>query len=131
MKQDFVTFYSPGTFVSESTTQPIDEWDVNKAIDMSKSIKERYGALPYGFQFSTNERGDNDLNSHETKRSPMYYLGGQIFTLEQLKLKNDPDDRILISNMESNKLDKIIVNTNSWKFTGVFHETDIVLQFEE
>ena len=69
MKKHFVTFYSPGTFVAEQTTKPIDSWDVELAVSMSGEIKERYGALPYGFQFSTRERGENDLDSHEVETS--------------------------------------------------------------
>jgi len=39
-------------------------------------------------------------------------------------------NRILISNMENNGYDKIIVNTNSWKWTQPLRESDIVLQYE-
>ncbi len=31
MEKHFVTFLSPGTFVAEDRTLPIDSWDVNKA----------------------------------------------------------------------------------------------------
>ena len=31
MKKHFVTFLSPGTFVSETTTKPIASWSVEKA----------------------------------------------------------------------------------------------------
>lgn len=30
MRKHQVTFYSPGTFVSESSTQPIESWDGSK-----------------------------------------------------------------------------------------------------
>lgn len=130
MKQNFVTFYSPGTVSAVSTTKPIKSWDVDTAVTMSKTIKERYGALPYGFQFSTRERGRKDLDSHETKRSPMYYLDGKVLTLEQVKARNDPTDSILISNMECNCFNKVIINTNSWKWTQPFEPGDIVLHID-
>ena len=127
MKKHFVTFMSPGTFVAEQTTKEIDSWDTDKAIDMSKGIKERYGSLPYGFYFTTRERGPEDFDSKQSDRSKMYYLGGEILSLEQVKAKNDPNDKILISNMETNGYDRIVVNTNSWKWTQPLKEGDIVL----
>jgi hypothetical protein len=78
MKKHFVTFCSPGTLVSETTTKDIDSWDVQEASKMARRIKERHGAVPYGFYFSTRERGEEDLDSTVTKTSHMYYLGGKI-----------------------------------------------------
>lgn len=63
MQQHFVTFYSPGTFMAEMTEKPIDSWDVKAAVKMAKSVKERYGATPYGFRFTTRGRTDADLDS--------------------------------------------------------------------
>lgn len=130
MEKHFVTFYSPGTFLAEQTTKPINSWDVDIAIGMSKSIKERYGAIPYGFRFTTRSRGYDDLDSHEVARGPMYYLGGEILTLDQVKEQNNPKNRTLISNMEDNNWDRIIVNTNSWKWTQPLKDNDIVLKVE-
>lgn len=127
MQKHFVTFYSPGTFVAEQTTKPIDSWDVDLAVSMSKEIKERHNALPYGFRFSTRERGENDLDSHETKTSAMYYLGGKVYTLKQLKALNDPSNDILVSNMECNGWRRVVVNTNSWKWTQPLMKGDKVL----
>ncbi len=127
MKKNYVTFYSPGSFVSESTTKDIDSWEVSEAESMAETIKERYGSKPYGFKFATRSRSNAELDSKVTATSPMYYLGGDVLTLEDVKARNDPDDRILISNMEINGYDKIIVNNNSWKFTAPLNEGDIVL----
>lgn len=127
MKQHFVTFLSPGTFVAEQTTKEIDFWDTDTAVKMSKKIKERYGALPYGFYFSTRERQDNELDSKETKTSNMYYLGGKIETLEEVKARKDPKEKILISNMEINGWERIVINTNSWKWTQPLEKDDVVL----
>ena len=131
MKKHFVTFYSPGTFVSETTEEPITSWDIDIAVEMSTKILERYEARPYGFRFSTRERGQKDLDSKVTKTSNLYYLGGDILTLEQVKARKDPKDKILISNMECNHLDKIIENRNSWLFTGALEKNDVVIDMSK
>ena len=129
MKKHFVTFYSPGTFVSEYTSKEIDSWDVNKAMEMARNIKERHSAIPYGFRFSTRERGAEDLDSRETEVSNMYYLGGRIRHLDFIILENKPDEQILISNMKMNGWDRVIENTNSWKITQPLEEGDVVLEW--
>ena len=127
MKQHFVTFFSPGTFVSEETTKPIDSCHVGQAVEMSKTILERYNAIPYGFQFTTRERGENDLDSKKTKQSPMYYLGGTVLTVADIEARNDPKDRILLSNMRCNRWERVIENTNSWKTVRPLMPEDVVL----
>lgn len=97
MKKHFVTFYSPGTFVAEMRTKAIGAWDVEEAKRMALTVKERYNAVPFGFQFSTRERSDSELDSRVV--SSMYYLGGKIETLEEVKARATADDRILISNI--------------------------------
>lgn len=128
MKKHFVIFFSPGTFVSESTEKEIDEWDVDKAIKISKNIKERYGAIPYGFYFVTKGRNKDELDSKVITKSNMYYLNGEIFTLAQIKKRNDPKDKILISNMEVNKINKVIINSNSYTITLPFYKGDVILK---
>lgn len=66
MQQHFVTFYSPGTLVSETSSQPIDAWDIEEARRRADSVSERYGATPYGFRFTTRSRGDQDLDSEQS-----------------------------------------------------------------
>lgn len=127
MKKHFVIFYSPGTFVSETDRQEIDSWDVDKAVEMSKKIKQRYNATPYGFRFITRGRKDSELDSKVIKESNMYFLGGKILTLQDVIDRNDPEDRILISNMRGNKWDRVIVNDNSWRITQPLEEGDVVL----
>lgn len=123
----FVTFFSPGTFVAEHTTKPISSWDIEKAVKMAKTIKERYNALPYGFQFSTRGRRADQLDSKVIKESGVYYLGGKVQTLAELEKRNDPKEEILRSNMRGNRWDKIVTNTNSWKWTQPLRKGDVVL----
>lgn len=130
MKKHFVTFYSPGTFVSEMSSNEIDAWDVEKAKEMARNIEERHSAIPYGFRFSTRERGENDLDSKEVATSNMYYLGGRIRHLDFVILENKPDEQILISNMKNNGWDHVIENTNSWKITQPFVEGDVLLEWK-
>jgi hypothetical protein len=129
MKQNFVTFLSPGTFVHEESERPIDTWDVEAAIQMAREIKERHNATPFAFYFTTRERGEKDLDSREAKRSGRYFLGGKIETIEEVEARADSEERILLSNMKCNGWDKIIVNTNSWKVTQPFEAVDTLLEF--
>lgn len=128
MKKHFVEFYSPGTFFDEFTTKEISEWSPEIAVEMSREIKERHGALPYGFRFITRERGDEDLDSKITERSGTYFLGGVVFTLEELKQIGDPKHSILIRNMENNGWDRVIRNQNSYEIWKPFLEGDKCLE---
>jgi len=127
MKACFVIFFSPGTFCSEQTSMSINSYNVDKAVEMSRGIIERYNAKPYGFRFVTRERKDDELDSRETHRSGMYYLGGKIETLAEVEARNDPKEEILLSNMKCNGYDRIIVTNNSWRWTQPFREEDTLL----
>ena len=129
MQKHFVTFYSPGTFVAETTDKPIDSWDVEAAQKMAHGIVERYSATPYGFQFSTRGRGPDDLDSKEIARSPFYHLGGRVETIDDVRKRADPKESILLSNMEGNGWDKIVVNDNSWRSTRPLGKDDVLLDW--
>ena len=131
MKQHFVEFYSPGTFVAETTTKPIESWDIGQAVEMSKAIVERYRARPYSFRFITRERADDELDSHVSVKSGMYYLGGRIETREEVEARNDPNERILRDNMRANRYERIVVNDNSWRWTQPLNDDDMVLDLQQ
>ena len=127
MKKHFVTFFSPGTFVSEQSTQEIDSWDVEEATKRSKKIMERHGAIPYGFQFSTRERTEDDFDSKEVDRSNTYFINCKIETLTEIEERNNPDEEILRSNMRGNGYDSVAVTIEGWKGTYPIQEGDVVL----
>lgn len=129
VQQHFVNFCSPGTFVSEVTSRPVDAWDVDAAKAAATEIIERHGARPYGFYFTTRGRGDGDLDSKEIAKSNFYYLGGRIETIDEVRARADPKERILLSNMEGNGIDRIIINDNSWRFTTGLRDDDVILDF--
>jgi hypothetical protein len=137
MKKYFVTFYSPGSFVSESSTKELDiNWEnknhkqkaIDKAVSMSKSITERYGAIPYGFRFSTRSRKANELDSKVTKSSNMYYLPHcKVETKEEIIQRNLPEEETLRWNMDINEYDRIVTTTKGWKATYPLEKNDVVL----
>jgi hypothetical protein len=128
MEAHFVTFLSPGTFVFEETTKPIESWDAEKASEMARDIKERHGAKPFAFEFSTRARKDDELDSKVVNRSGRYYLGGRVMTLDEVKSEM-PKEQILIGNMECNEWDRIVVNTNSYRTIQPLNDDDTVLNW--
>lgn len=137
MRKHYVQFFSPGTFVAETTTREIDSWDVQIAVDMSGVIIERYSAKPYGFKFLTmltsdpiddGEGGLLEVEPKKVEESGMYHLGGKLETLEEVETRDDPKERILRANMRGNGYDKIVINTNSWKSMHPFREGDVLLE---
>jgi hypothetical protein len=132
MKKHFVTFISPGTFVHEETTLPIHAWDIEEACKIAHSINERYGARPFAFQFSTRERGENDLDSKVTKTSGRYFLGGKLLTAKEIKAMEDKPGQydILISNMRYNNWPRVVMNDNSWRTFQPLGENDRILDFK-
>lgn len=130
MEKHFVTFYSPGTFVAETSEKPIESWNVDIAMEMAREIIERYDATPYAFIFTTRARGPADLDSKIVKRSGRYFLGGTVRTLKEVQRDNLPDEHILLRNMECNGYKRVITNKNSWEWKQPLEEGDCVLNFE-
>lgn len=120
-----VTFYSPGTFVHEESCVEVDSWDIDQAVEMARGITERHGATPFSFVFKT-----HDGHGKKIDKSPRYFLGGTIKTLEDVIAENDPRNSILISNMRFNHIKRVIHNTNSYAATVEMDDDDIVLPFD-
>lgn len=127
MEKHFVEFLSPGTFVAECTTKEVPSWDVDLAVAMMADIQERHGARPYGFRFTTRGRGPDDLDSKQIAKSPMYYVGGKVETLEEVLERNDPGEEILRSNMRCNGYKRIWMSTKGWKWTQPLNDDDVVI----
>ena len=131
MKKHYVTFYSPGTLFHEQNIEEVDFWNVDLAVLKSKDIKQRHGAIPFGFRFTTREKGSEDFDSKQSDSSQMYYLGGKVETLDEVRERNDPKESILLSNMENNGYDRIITCTRGYKSTHPLNKEDIVLDMSK
>jgi hypothetical protein len=124
MKKHFVTFYSPGTMVAEHTRKEIRSWDIELAIEMMKEIKERHGAIPFGFRFCTMKRGLLAWEPKEIDTSCMHYVNCKVQTLEEV-CAHGPE--ILCQNMKTNGWDRVVTTTQGWEWSQPLREGDVVL----
>ena len=129
IKQNYVTFLSPGSLFPEDQTEKIQTWNVSEASRMSKDILEAHGATPYGFYFSTRGRGDEDMDSRQLARTGIYYLHGKIETLAEIENRNDRGDRVLIANMRGNGYAQVVVNKEGYSWTQPLRDGDVVLEY--
>lgn len=120
-----VTFKSPGTFVNESTDQDIPSWDVEEAVRRAKLIRERYHAQPFAFYFKTLDLENNKV----IRKSANYFLGGKILSLLDIVRRNNPEDKILISNMRINQIEAVVQTHSPYLSTNPLREGDVVLPF--
>lgn len=130
VQQHFVTFYSPGTFFQESSSEPIESWDVDEALRRATKIVERHGARPYAFRFSTRGRTANDLDSKVIKSSPLHFFGINVRTQADVIRDNLPNEQILRDNMRINKVARIAAAREGWKTAIPIDDEDIVLDDE-
>ena len=130
MIKHFVTFESPGTFVHETTTKPIDSWSLSEAVKMSSDISERHGAKPFAFYFTIRKRRDDELDSKLVKTSGRYFLGGKVETYDEVMKRNAPNEDILRSNMRGNNIKRIAIVTNGYKSTHQLDDNDMVISEE-
>lgn len=138
-RRHFVTFCSPGTFVAEMSSRPIEAWDPVEAVNLSEKIIERHGAKPYGFRFETRivaepvddgEGGKLEVQSKTVETSGLYHLGGKLETIDEVEHRNDPKEKIMRSNMTGNRIPIVVVNTHSYRSTQPFNEEDFVVDAE-
>jgi hypothetical protein len=114
--QQYIEFYFPGSFVSETEVKPVASRAAPVAVPL--------GAYAYRF-FARQEVEMNGeiLRGKAHDHSPMTYFG-KALTLDEVKAL-DGDYRILISNMECNRWDRV-VRTVRGNFQPL-NEGDIVL----
>ena len=131
MIKHFVRFFCHGTFYAETEDRVIDSWDIEKAKDLAKKITARYNAKPYAFYFYTQEKKSECWDAEIINQSHMYYINGKVCSLEEVKARNDPKDKILISNMEYNEWSHVVETYSPWKNTAVFDDGDSVVNIPD
>ena len=131
MIRHFVEFYSPGSFVAERTTRRIGSWDLDRAVEMSRGIKERHGSRPYGFRFQTRGRSQEELDSRIIEKSGFYWLpGARILTIEEIRADPAPYGKTL-DNMEMNGWECVVHSAaGGYSVTIPHHDDDVILSEE-
>lgn len=120
MIRHFVEFIFPGSFLSESTVEPIDSWDAAEAYNRLTDLNTQ----PYGFRFLTRERGPDDLDSKITATSGIYFLGGKVRTYDEVAADNLPNEETLRWNMQANHFARVITTAGR---TFPFTDKDTVV----
>lgn len=130
----YVIFYSPGTLFSETSERPIEAYDVDLALAMSRTITERHGSRPYGFCFITmlehapikDKSGEVfTVSPKETARSGMFFINGQVLTLAEAK--EQPNSETLVHNMEYNDRETVVTGQSRYRWTMAWKAGDCIV----
>ncbi len=135
-KKTFVVFYSPGTFVSESSEREVATADPAEAVRLAAGIKERYNSGPFGFRFETRVvAGEIDdgfggklkVQPRTLETSGMHYINGTLETVDQVRERGLSSERILLSNMEGNRMPIVVTGCSPYKWTHEFSAADVLV----
>lgn len=125
-KRHEVVFLSPGSFRSAETIQEIESWDVALAIERVHTIREKYGARPFGFQFRTSvgvtyEDRWHSLSTWKGFCSGTYFINGVVETLEEFSAHAETaTDRLVARNMRNLNISHVVTTHNIWKHVDAF-----------
>jgi pantothenate kinase len=101
----YVEFLYPGIMVSETSSKEVKSRDISEIEIPGGAYALKFYDIEY------NEVNiDNKVFKDETKRcreTGWQYLGGEVLSLADVK-KKMPTEKILISNMEGNKIKKVV-----------------------
>lgn len=104
MKKHYIEWMYPGIIVSETGVEEIPS--------RRRPNKVPKGAFAYRFFDRSEVNLDGEILRGDRKNvSGIVYLGGQVMTLEEVK-KMPGDNKILISNMETNGWNRVIKTKN-------------------
>lgn len=105
-RKAYVEYYFAGSFFIESSIKPTKDRNV-------KNLKVPDEA--FGFQFfdiieTTKTKNGKKITSKSNplNASPIYYYGGEIMTIAEVRKKKIPNAHTIISNMKANNWSKVI-----------------------
>lgn len=136
MRKHFVTFLSPGTFVSESSTKPIEAWRPEAAVQLVRNIIERHGATPFAFYFTTCIVPDEPVVSEgvqlavvprEVEKSGRHFICGELERWDDVERRNLPSEETLRFNMRGNGVPIVVTGASGYRWTHTFEECDCIV----
>lgn len=123
IRKTYIEFVYPGIFFNESSTKQVQSRDTTR-------VEVPDGA--FGFRFfdileaTVKANGKAvKLTSARVNESPMHYYGGRIYTRAEV-VREVPNNRKLLSNMDGNGWDKVI-KTRTGNFQP-FEKTDVFIE---
>lgn len=116
----YIEFFYPDIFSNESVVEEVSNRDI-KNVSVSDGV--------FGFRFFdvmfTEESGVK-MQSSGINYSPMYYYGGRVMTLSEVRLEKPKDYRLLIKTMREMHLDRVIrCRTGNFAYFG---SNDILIE---
>ena len=104
-RKTFVEFYFPGLIFANNSIREVKDRNI-------KNLKVPKNAFGFRFFdiFQTTVLLDgkkHTLKSERLKISPMYYYGGRVMTLAEVK-REMGNEKILIANMENNDIERVV-----------------------
>jgi hypothetical protein len=130
----YVTTYAPGSFVDETTSRPIEAWDVRRALEIAGEVVERYDARPFAFRFTTRDEPPpivldgvaRAVEPIEVAKSGMYFINAEILSLSDVEARAAATPRaysILASNMRANGWAHVAETKTPYTHCAVFDPT--------
>jgi hypothetical protein len=100
MLKHYVEFLYPGILFSDTSEDEVETRDIHKL-----EIPE----YSFGFRFFDREQTilDGEVLTGKSKNYSNWYYYGKVMTIDDVK-EQEPDQRILISNMENNDYKRIV-----------------------
>lgn len=118
-----VEYLLPGFMWPEETIRELPERSVKAAV--KKAPERAFCFTLYDIEEAPYFGPDYKIVPVPKNKSGRYYLGGEIFTIDQVRVLYG-DDSILLSNMQNNDWDRIIrCNTGNWQ---PFTESDTLIK---
>ncbi len=123
-----VTFYRPGSFFSEESTQEVTTHDPKEIAKLAPEHSFCFTIRDYVAKTTIVDGEEFEKTEAEGESTGRFYIGGSVYTVDEMRAQfgEDSDKRILISNMESNGWPAVIqCKTGNWQ---PFGEKDELLE---
>lgn len=130
MEKKFIVFTipEPGSPQPTKITMAAEEHSIELANKMADDLLQQVGIRPSGFHYTTRARGEEDLDSKEISKSPMYYFEGKTLTMDQVKELPEPKRTNMIYNMGAAKCDTVVVMEIKQEIGFPLKPGDVVLK---
>ncbi|PZM08070.1 hypothetical protein CPY51_30470 [Rhizobium tubonense] len=126
MSKEYAVFLFNGSFTNTERPVQVPCRDVDRATEIAQQLTLQYGAPPFAFHFESRVDSLDSIGN----RSGLYYLGGTIQTLAEIRAECNPSNQRMIWNLEARGIDKIVTNNCPCLACFPLRDEDQVLTWE-